>query len=196
MMSRDILRVTLTPEECEAAIAIGRARHATHERVGRRDAKVDRRAGESIHVQGALAEQALAVALKLEWDGAFKPLDEWHVWRREGGDVQGIEVKATHRVDGCILLQAHNRSTNAFVLVLTLRHAYPTFFIVGWKFGDEIRQDVFWDTSMPRPCWRVRQPHLRSVRSLAKVFPRDRKRTKWVRECRPEQLESGSKSAV
>jgi hypothetical protein len=185
---REILRVTLTPDECEHAIRVGRARHAEHESAGRRDAKVDARAGERVHIQGALAEKAVAVALKLDWDGEFKRLDEWEEWRKHGGDVGGgLEVKATDRLAGSLLLQKHNESDNAFVLVLTLRSAYPTMFLVGWKFGEEIRQDIFWDRDMPRPCWRVAQTSLRAVRSLARMLPRDRKRTAWVRECLPEQ---------
>jgi hypothetical protein len=184
--SREILRVTLTPDECDHAIRVGRARHAEHERAGRRDTKVDRRRGERVHIQGALAEQSVAVALALEWDGKFKRLDEWKEWRKHGGDVGGgLEVKATDRTDGSLLLQKHNESTNGFVLVVTPRNTYPAIFLVGWKWGDEIRQQVFWDKDMPRPCWRVSQDCLRSVRSLAKLLPRDRKRTKWVRDYLP-----------
>jgi hypothetical protein len=208
-MSREVLRVTLTPEECAQAIEIGRARHAEHERAGRLDTRIDPRAGVKLHIQGALAEKGVAVALKLEWDGAFRRLDEWLEWRESGGDVGGgIQVKATDRPDGCLLLQKHNdrfelggdpraeAQRNAYVLVLTLRSTYPTMFLIGWRFGDEARQPTFWDARMPRPCWRVHQHHLRSIRSLAKFFPRDRKRTKWVTECQREPLPDSSKPAA
>jgi hypothetical protein len=183
---REILRVTLTLSEREHAVKVGVARHAEHERAGRRDAKVDRRSGESVHIQGALAEASVAVALALEWDGKFKRLEEWKEWRKAGGDVGGgLEVKATDRKDGSLLLQKHNESDNGFVLVVTPRRTYPTMFLVGWKFGEEIRQQVFWDKDMPRPCWRVPQGCLRSVRSLARLLPRDRKRTQWVHQYLP-----------
>ncbi len=208
-MTREVLRVTLTPEECESAIEIGRARHAEHERAGRFDTRVDPRAGVKLHIQGALAEKAVAVALKLEWDGAFRRLDEWLEWREHGGDVGGgIQVKATDRLNGCLLLQKHNdkfelagddraeAQRNAYVLVLTPRPTYPTIFLIGWRFGDEARQPRFWDATMPRPCWRIHQDHLRSIRALAKFFPRDRKRTKWVTECLREQSDDSSNSVV
>lgn len=163
------IEVRLTVEEQHEASRVAWQRHYSHRDLGRRDTKT--RAGDDgrlLDLRGALAEQAVAVAFDVPWDGKFKPISEWELWRREGHDVSGIEVKATKLRDGCLIL--HKHSAPNLPAVLAVIDSKDLVTLVGWCFTHEGQKDEYWRTDVPVPCYMVPQLDLKFVAELTKLL--------------------------
>jgi len=161
--------VRLTEEEQHEASRVAWQRHYSHRERGRLDTKT--RAGDDgrlLDLRGALAEQAVAVAFAVPWDGKFKPIGEWELWRREGHDVSGIEVKSTKRRDNCLLLRKHSSPKLPAVLVIVESKSLVT--LVGWCFTHEGQRDEYWRTDVPKACYMVPQRDLRPMAELSKLL--------------------------
>jgi hypothetical protein len=100
---------------------------------GRRDLSFER------HVEGALGEYAVAIALDRVWRPAVGRLDT------DAGDVGPIQVKATLRRDGCLIVRPHDPAGLFYVLaVLTPGRGGIDVALPGWTVGDEAKQPEYW----------------------------------------------------
>ena len=156
-------KIVLTTEQVTMASKVGLQRHRVHVQARRHDAKV-LSDGEAVHVQGALAEYAVALMLGRKWDGKLFDNEDWLQWRDHGHDVDGLEVRSTKRPDGCLLLHPKDRDDAPFVLVIP---ESSLFTIRGWCFGREGKLPKYWrDVGYGRPCYYVPQAVLRPTSSL------------------------------
>jgi hypothetical protein len=115
---------------------------------------------------GALAEQSVAVAFGLPWDGKFKPLSEWELWRRDGHDVSGLEVKSIRLRDRCLILHPHSKPELPAVLALIESRGLVT--LLGWCLTRDGQKDEYrmLDGDVPRGCYMVPQSDLRPMAEL------------------------------
>jgi hypothetical protein len=164
------VEVRLTEEEQKEASRKAWQRHYSHRDKGRLDTKT--RAGDDgrlLDLRGALAEQAVAVALGVPWDGKFKPIAEWQqFWRREGHDVSGIEVKSTKRRDNCLIL--HKHSSPKLPAVLAIIESKSLVTLVGWRFTHEGQKEEYWRTDIPVACYMVPQSDLQPMAALCRLL--------------------------
>lgn len=168
-ISRGRIQITLTREEQVEAARTAHERHLSQRETGRVDFKSrPEDDGRMLDLLGSLAEQAVASALGLPWDGKFKPIAEWDVWRREGHDVSGLEVKATKRFNGSLIL--HETSRPELPAVLAVVDSSSVVNLVGWCFTHEGKQAKHWREDVPRPCFMVSQSYLRPMPELFKML--------------------------
>lgn len=161
------LRVRLTPEQIEHGTRVGHQRQAVHEGRSYAEVRIDAsRSAIALHVQGAIAEKAVSVALDRPWDGAFRDHAEWLVWRHTGHDVDNLEIRATHHRNGG--LPVHKRNPDHAPFVLVLDADAPEFVLAGWIFGKDAKQDRYWNTGKmhQHPCYLVPQSDLRPCSEL------------------------------
>lgn len=161
------IEVRLTPEEQLEAARVAALRHHSHREKGRGDFKSRAHDdGRMLDLVGALAEQAVAVAFSLPWDGRFKPLSEWSIWRRTGHDVSGLEVKAIRVRDRSLILHDHSKPELPAVLALIESRSLVT--LVGWCFTRDGQKDEYRmvDGDVPRSCYMVPQSDLRPMAEL------------------------------
>jgi len=83
---------------------------------------------------------------------------------RKEGDVGEYEVRSTAYPYGKLLFQPDDNPERKYFLV-TIDDHYQAL-IMGWLWGHEGLQDKYWDTSMPVPCYAVKQQHLRDPEDL------------------------------
>ena len=166
-ISRGRIQVTLTKEEQNEAVRVAHERHLSQRQTGRVDFKArPQDDGRMLDLLGSLAEQAVASAFGLPWDGKFKPIAEWDVWRRAGHDVSGLEVKSTKRYNGSLIL--HRESRPELPAVLVIIESSSSFKLVGWTFTKEGQQERFWreKPDVPESCFMVPQSYLKTMTDL------------------------------
>jgi hypothetical protein len=117
---------------------------------------------------GALGERVVAKALGMRWDGMYYDDAEWQRWRTEGHDVGPLEVKATARQDGHLLIPKHNARNAVYVFVVVNKR--PTRVpceIRGWCVGrDVMLADRLKDGRYDRPYYEVPHAALRPIGEL------------------------------
>ncbi len=154
------IEIMLSEDAIQYATDVGRTRYRVQRQDGKTDGKVSPTAtGETIDIQGAIAELTLANFLGFGWAGALN-ITDWRSSRTEAGLVGGIRVRATNYAVGGLIL--HKRDLNIpHVLVNT--HRCPTIEIVGWVLPDEVRQQCWWRSDLSRPCYLIPEKFLRTV---------------------------------
>jgi hypothetical protein len=148
------LRVILSKEQQEVAARAAIERHRSQRAFGRADFKTrPQDDGLVLDVQGALAEMAVSVAFNLPWDGKFLPVEKWDLWRREGHDVSGLEVKSTKHMHGRLILHETTKPDLPAVLVVVENSAH--FELVGWCYarGGRFRRTGSRTVSRDRVTW-------------------------------------------
>jgi hypothetical protein len=127
--------VRLTSFEILHAAIAGVSRNVTALRDGRQleAGRVD--AGWERHVNGAIAEYAVARELGCCWSPAVGVLDT------HTGDLpDGIHVKSTTRADGSLIVREHDPDELAYVLVIL---ALPEARVAGWLSGIEAKVPAY-----------------------------------------------------
>jgi hypothetical protein len=109
-------------------------------------------------VTGAIAEYAVAKVLDRHWSTAGKSHGR--------GDVGDLEVRATERTDGSLILHPSDPDDAPFVLVVGCP---PTLGIAGWLRGGEGKVDRWWRTDVRSPAYFVPQSALRPLAELVEV---------------------------
>ena len=112
----------------------------------------------AVDVVGALAECAVAKFLDRFWAAAVA------VQGREEGDAGPVQVRATTRRQGCLILHERDRADAEFVLAIV---DGATVTLAGWMRGGDGKRPEFWDATKPRPAFFVPQDKLRVMRDLA-----------------------------
>jgi hypothetical protein len=179
------LKGSLSPERIARATRIGRERHAARGNPATPDA---------LDIRMACAEQAVSVALNQSWDGEFKNVSEWKVWRKLGYpvSVSGLHVRMGHfATDG---LHVHESDPDDGAFVLVIDRDSPVFTIVGWILGrDAKRRSMYWNTEETAgpPCFVVPQADLRSCYDLRRSPEPQRGRGEYRRDPAPDFAGNG-----
>ena len=140
------MRVTLTPSELILASGVGARRHAANLLANRPDAH-RAPADWSLHIEGSCAELAAAKATSRYW------LASVDFRERTAGDLAGgVEVRATERADGCLILHERDADDRPFVLVTGRA---PHFDVRGWLRGGDGKRPEWWRSDVRAPAWFV-----------------------------------------
>jgi hypothetical protein len=109
------------------------------------------------HVEGAMAEMAVAKYLGLFWSGTVGVLGP--------GDVAGvIEVRQTDRHGGRLIIRPKDAGRVPYVLVTGFFGEYR---LQGWLYGDEGRREQYLNAPNGRPpAYMVPQNELRPMSEL------------------------------
>lgn len=150
----------------QAAI-VAQQRNSSQRDAGRKDGLVK---GNSLNrdLEGALAELAVSKAFNLPWTGRFYPIQTWDKWKHEGNDVGKLEIRSTDRSNGRLICHPNDKDDSPYLLVLS--HDSPFFHLVGWVFGKDAKNSLYWRTNVPKPCYMVPQENLKSISSLIEKF--------------------------
>jgi hypothetical protein len=81
------------------------------------------------------------------------------------GDVSGLEVRATPRLDGALIVHDSDRDEAPFILV---RFRVPRFHVPGWIMGADAKRAEWWRTDVPHPAYFVPASALRPVEELTR----------------------------
>lgn len=166
--------VIISADDVAAIADVARRRNAENRKAGQADGLVDKSKGSvSADVEGALGEYAVAHALQLPWDGAFKDYEVWLQWRNTGHDVSGIEVRTTRHLTGRLIVQPWNDDDRPYVLVVLSGPADDgsyTADIKGWAWGREAKHSCYWMSRWPRPTYALQQRNLRPLAALAALW--------------------------
>ena len=159
--------ITLTNEELKHAAQIALLRNKSQRLAGRADGKVIESSIMADTI-GAEGELAVSKALGLPWDGSWLPIPLWDKWKREGNDVGRLEVRTTNHATGRLILHHSDKDNSPYILVIS--NERPIFRLAGWLFASEGKHKKYWATHVPRPCYMVKQQHLRTVEDLVKII--------------------------
>lgn len=155
------IQIQLSDVEVAHAVKVGRTRYRVQRQGGRNDGRVTPTAdGETIDIQGALAEYAFAQFLNCGWAGALN-LRDWEAARTEAGLVGGIRVRSTNYPNGCLPLHDQDPEDVPHVLVNT--HRCPSIEIVGWTLPRLARYANWWREDIARPCYLIPEKFLREA---------------------------------
>jgi len=157
-MTRSLV-VTLTDEQLDQGRALAarrRARNASAGHVHRWNAA----RGADFDEVGTLAELAVACAFGIEWP---TPGD----YQARGGDVGGIEVRATTRMNGRLILHPDDAPDRPYVLVLA---DSPVFVLAGFYLPGDGLPDDWWAEYRPGGgAYYVPRTRLRAMHELREL---------------------------
>lgn len=154
------MHVTLEEYEIATAHQVAQQRNASQREAGLSDSLVK---GNSLgrDKEDAEAELAVSKALNLAWDGRWLPIKQWDSWKIDGNDVGRLEVRSTGLAMGRLILHPSDKDHSPYLLVRSYNR--PEFELVGWMYGYEGKQQKFWRSNLPRPCFMINYEELRSV---------------------------------
>lgn len=109
------------------------------------------------HVEGALAEAAVA-----QWLG-----QQWGIGARGANDVGAYQVRSTHYASGKLIVHKHDADA-PYILVIALPRA--RYRLAGWLWGVEAKQPRYWDAPQPgRYAYCVPQRDLHDMERLPEL---------------------------
>jgi hypothetical protein len=157
--------VQLSPFEVlhAAQVGIGRAVSALRDgrplEDGRLDLSFER------HILGAVGEYAVARATDCCWRPAVGRLDTLI------GDVGQLQVKATARPGGHLIVRPHDPASFVYVLAIIKQACGLVVTLMGWVPGSEAKVEAFWRErdlalGVHRPGYWVPQAHLHPMSEL------------------------------
>ena len=113
----------------------------------------------TIDIEAAAAEMAAAKALGVFWAPAASAAQD----RLDGDLPGGIQIRHTSYPTGRLIVHDRDDDDHVFVLVIG---TMPHFKVVGWIRGEDAKDEMFWDTKVPRPAFFVPQDHLLPLEQL------------------------------
>jgi len=113
----------------------------------------------------------LSLATGYEWTGRFFPtmgaLKEWMI--KDGRDVEHLEIRATPRGNGRLLIQKDNDPATVYVLIRMPHMWQGESKIIGWCYGTEGKCKKYWaNLGRGKPCFAVPGSRLRPMKTLPK----------------------------
>jgi hypothetical protein len=112
--------------------------------------------GFDLDIVGGFGEYAVAKFLGLPWEAAPGTTDKW------GDIIPGLQVRATWHGGGRLILHPDDDDAHVFVLAIV---ELPQVKLAGWTFGEEAKQEKFWDDPQRgRPAFFVPTHELRRCR--------------------------------
>lgn len=151
--------VSLTLAEMLVASEVGKMRRCSalkHGRVETNNAPVD--GGWDRHIEGAAAEMAVAKFAGIYWSG-----DVGDLWSKD--DVGPYQVRASHHIDGRLILHEKDKDDRAFILATGVA---PNFILRGWIMGRDGKKPEFWTdpTKGGRAAYFIPQSELHPMETL------------------------------
>lgn len=148
-------KVVLTKSEMFMAALTGVQRQIESVADGRKDKHgYDGQDGWGIHIEGAMAEIAVAKALNRYWDAGVNTF--------KAGDVGNIQVRHTKLAGGRLIVREGDTSEDVFVLVTGTSPAYS---VLGWIRGMDAKKEEYWQAPAGRPgAYFVPQSHLHNLK--------------------------------
>ena len=138
--------VELTAQEVMVTAFAG-VHRAVQGRFWRKNAHGFKDDGLSAHIQGVLAEQAVAKLTGRYWTGLGKIRNE---------DVLGLQVRSVDQPHKRLLLHQSDADDDIFVLVIVDRVRFDRPNVVGWIRGRDGKQPGYKTELQPgRPCYAV-----------------------------------------
>ena len=157
------MKVTLTSPEVQYAAYVGTQRRVSAIANQRGDRYgTPFRDPWSIDIEAAAAELAFAKARDRYW----QPLaDDPNTLT---GDVGRVQIRSTHRTNGCLITHPTDPDNAPFVLAIG---QIPTYTFVGWLWGRETKHQQWWRTDTGRPAFFVPQSALRPITPAQNATP-------------------------
>lgn len=113
----------------------------------------------NMHVEGALAEYAVAKYFGVFWNGS--------IGNYNASDVDSMQVRQTHHKTGRLILHDDDKDEDIFILVIGNNGVYR---IAGWCYGWFGKTIEFLDEPVKgRPAYFVPQKRLESVGVLSRA---------------------------
>jgi len=170
-MAVTAMRIDIPSDILKQVTAIAERRNAENRAAGQADGLVAKHNKSSVDadVEGALGEYAVATALQLDWDGAFKSYEAWQQWRTDGHDVSGLEVRTTTYPNGRLIVQPSNKNDVPYILVVVARD-YSHAVIKGWRWGRDVKNADHWQSHWPRPTFAMPQSLLYPIDTLRDLW--------------------------
>lgn len=109
-------------------------------------------------IEGVLGELVVASVFGVYWRGAADDGSEG-----QPDDVDGMQVRATPRLDGCLIVHRKDLDDAPFILVCGIP---PTFTIPGWLTGAAAKQLRWWRNDVRSPAYFVPQSELHPIEQL------------------------------
>lgn len=129
----DMLHVQLTPPQVSHAHEVATLRHRNNIR-DRRTARYGYRGDPfRAHLQGALGEKAVAVALGMRWTGSIGDLS--------AADVGVLQVRTTTHQNGRLILHPSDKDSDMFILAVLDGSAVD---LAGWIMARDGKVDAYW----------------------------------------------------
>jgi len=156
--------VTLTPVEAFTAALIGVMRHVQDIRDARKADIYGMPNGNPwvFDIEGALGEQVISKLFKLRWDGSVGNL--------YAKDVGKLQVRATSRQEGRLILHHRDNDNDIFFLVICPLGNSLDFNVVGWCYAKDGKQPEYVsDPVGGRKAFFVERDALRDVEELLHV---------------------------
>lgn len=129
--------------EARYAADAGAMRHLTNLRKARAPRYGATENGWTFHIEGALGELVVAKSLGRYWSPRIGVLDY-------GGDVGSLQIRATARPDGRLIVHPGDPDEATFVLV---RGEPPNMEIVGQIRGGDAKDPAFWFANCREPAY-------------------------------------------
>ena len=107
----------------------------------------------SIHIHGALAEALVAKVTNQYWHGGTHE-------RKAVADVGDVEVRHTHRENGCLILSNADHDNRKYYLVVG---THPNMKVVGWEWGCNVKQKFYERELEAGKCYMMPQNKLKKV---------------------------------
>ena len=110
-----------------------------------------------LHVEGCLAELAVAQYFGIFWDANLGMLSK--------GDVGLLEVRSTSHPTGRLILHPSDKDESSYILVRGFNGSYK---FAGWCFGHEAKQAHYWTeiNNNKRPAYFYPNSELKPIESM------------------------------
>ena len=165
------MEIILTDAEFEWATQIGKKRESEALLLGKKDSYgIDPANSEEVHIFGACAELATAIAFGLDWNASFNTF-------KEGSDICDIshckvpplQVRARRQEKYGLLVRKNDRNNDIFICVIGRGRKFR---IVGWMFGKHAKQQKWLSDHGNRksPAYFVPQNELKKIDPLRKLI--------------------------
>jgi len=145
--------VTFSEKELDLIEKYGRLRNQANETVGTFDNKTKGFDGESIHMLGVAGELAVHLVTGIEWTGMYIPPEHLEEWLSEPRPDLGEDIEVRTRSEPWHELLVHKNDPLLWRYVLARRVAYGRIEVVGWEFGNVVKQQSYWRGNLPYPAY-------------------------------------------
>lgn len=147
--------IQLTADDCRLRDRIVSQKETEVKMLKQKNTFTHSNTAKALHI-GLTAELAFARWLHVPY--AYKPYDKLDA------DVMGYQIKATERPDGCLIKQSH--MPNGVYVLGIVDEVKSTVTFKGWVLSQEIHQQCYWRSDVPKPAYFVPQTELWSMSEL------------------------------
>jgi hypothetical protein len=151
-----MVEVELTFGEQAAAAMVGVYRQLESVRKGRKDKIVSKESGYTIHINGAMAEQAVAKYLGVHWCNGVNTYSDPDI-------LPNLQTKWRSQDDGDMYVPQNCNEEDIYVLVIGQA---PAMRIVGWIGASDAKKFPLEAPGGWKPAFRVPQSELHPISTL------------------------------